>query len=103
MLIAATLLYARFGHGWPWFFTLFLVPDVSLLGYLAGKRLGAGGYNAVHTYTAPLLLVAFLVATGRAEHLWITLVWAAHLGIDRMLGFGLKYETGAKDTHLNRV
>jgi hypothetical protein len=103
VLIAATLVYARSGHDWRWFWLTFLVPDVALFGYLAGNRVGAACYNAVHTYVAPLLLAALLVATGGPAHLWITWVWSAHIGMDRLLGYGLKYGSAARDTHLSRV
>jgi hypothetical protein len=82
---------------------LFLAPDLSFLGYLAGPRTGAVAYNAVHTYVAPVALGAVgLVADGDVA-VQVALIWIAHIGIDRLLGYGLKYPTEFKDTHLNRV
>jgi len=103
VLIAACILYRQSQGGWLWFALLFLVPDISMLGYFAGKKLGSALYNSVHTYTAPLLAFSILWFSGRTSHLWIVLIWLAHVGFDRMLGYGLKYETAFKDTHLQRV
>jgi hypothetical protein len=97
----ATWLFARGGHSWPLFAILFLVPDVSFAAYAMGPRLGALGYNLLHSYVGPIVLGALFVATGRPPVL--ALVWAAHVGFDRMLGYGLKYPTAFGDTHLGRI
>jgi hypothetical protein len=82
---------------------LFLTPDLSFLGYLAGPRKGSIVYNAVHTYVVPIALgvVGFLGDHDVAVQ--VALIWIAHIGMDRALGYGLKYPTEFKDTHLHRV
>ncbi len=82
---------------------LFLAPDLFMLGYLKDAKLGSAIYNLVHTVTGPLLLL--LIARLLQVPLYIpyTLIWLAHIGLDRMLGYGLKYPTFFKDTHLQRV
>lgn len=85
---------------WGLFALLLLVPDLSMLGYLLNARAGAQAYNAVHTYTGPLLLALYSVAA-RPAVLPFALIWLAHIGMDRMLGYGLKYPTHFKDTHLS--
>lgn len=103
MLVASVWLYAQHGMGWLWFGALILAPDLSMLGYLAGPRVGAASYDAVHTYAAPALVV-LLMLVGALPPLWgVPLVWAAHVGADRLLGFGLKYPTAFQDTHLQRL
>jgi hypothetical protein len=72
-------------------------------GYLVSKPTGAAIYNLVHTYTLPLLLLSGLWLAGEGRYLWLDVIWLAHIGMDRMFGYGLKYETAFKDTHLNRV
>ena len=86
-----------------WFAALFLVPDVFMVGYLKGLRIGAIVYNVAHTYLGPGLLLALWLITPEIELLPIAAVWTAHIGLDRMLGFGLKYRTAFKHTHLHRA
>jgi hypothetical protein len=95
--------YAWLRASWPLFALLVLAPDLTMLGYLAGPRVGALAYDAAHTYVGPALLGAAALATGSVTGQAVALVWAAHLGADRALGFGLKYGSGFRDTHLQRV
>ncbi len=102
-LVLAVVLYQALGGGWLWFALLFLTPDVCMLGYAKNPQLGARLYNAAHTYITPALFGAVWWATG---DLWmgrIALIWMAHIGFDRVLGYGLKDPTGFKHTHLQRV
>jgi hypothetical protein len=103
---AAVLLLSLFVYHWnqaSWvqFALLFLLPDVSMLGYLANPRIGAVAYNAAHTYIGPLALGSYSLATTHYTMVPLSLIWIAHIGFDRMLGYGLKYPTRFKDTHLN--
>lgn len=96
--------YHELHASWLIFALLFLVPDLFMLGFLVNLRAGAALYNLVHTYTLPLLLLGI----ARAVHLSAVvtsaaLIWTAHIAMDRMLGYGLKYPTFFKDTHLQRV
>ncbi|CAB5663081.1 Uncharacterised protein [Comamonas aquatica] len=103
VLLVATACYARYGQGWGWFATLFLVPDLAFLGYLAGARVGAIAYNLSHSYIGAL---ACLLAGVLLPHpLWLAagLIWAAHIGFDRALGYGLKYAQGFGFTHLGLI
>jgi Domain of unknown function (DUF4260) len=97
-----TLLYAVWGGSW-WVYALFLVPDLSFAAYLAGPRFGAIVYNAAHSYLAPMALNVAGFATNEPLILSIAMIWLAHIGIDRALGFGLKYNTGFGFTHLGRI
>jgi hypothetical protein len=102
-LLAACVLYQHMHGNWLWFGLLFLAPDLTMLGYLANKRVGAILYNFGHTYTVPFLLWLALWLFGQASCDWLVLIWLAHIAFDRLLGFGLKYETAFKDTHLQKV
>jgi hypothetical protein len=82
---------------------LILAPDLSMLFYLVGPRIGAVAYNAAHSYLGPVMLLAAAVAFAAPAAIAIALIWIAHLGIDRALGFGLKYGAGFGFTHLGRV
>jgi hypothetical protein len=98
-----TLLYAVWGGSWWIYATLFLVPDLSFAAYLAGPRFGAIVYNTAHSYMAPMSLMTTGFALDSPLTLSIALIWLAHIGIDRALGYGLKYETGFTYTHLGRI
>ena len=98
----ALLLFEQAGGSWWTFLLLFLLPDLSMLGYLAGKSVGATIYNAAHSYATP----AILFISGQFLP-WIdpnlAVIWAAHIALDRALGFGLKASTGFRHTHLGFV
>ncbi len=96
-------LYRSTGASWGIFVLLFLWPDLSMLAYLASVRLGSLLYNFAHTYVFPLLLAGVSVYLSKPAMLSFSLIWIAHLGWDRALGYGLKYPTSFKDTHLQRV
>ncbi len=103
VLVGAIVGYRAVGGSWVLFALLFLAPDLSLLGYLGGSRIGATLYNAAHTYLGPAL-VASLGLTAVGPRAWpIALIWAAHLGMDRAVGLGLKYPSAFRDTHLGTV
>jgi hypothetical protein len=99
----ALALYAYAGFSWPAFLLFLLAPDLSIAAYLAGPRPGALGYNVAHNYVLALGLalagsfatVPIATAAG--------LIWTAHIGLDRALGYGLKYATAFGDTHLGRI
>ena len=87
----------------PLFLVLLIVPDVSMLGYLRGPHAGAILYNLVHNWaTAGAVLLLGLVAQSGLVIL-AGAVLLAHTGIDRALGYGLKYPTAFQDTHLGRI
>ena len=73
-----------------------------MLGYLAGPRAGARAYNLAHSHVAPALL-ALLGVTALPAVLPCAALWAAHIGFDRALGYGLKSETRFGETHLGRI
>ena len=103
VLAGAIALYVDSGYGWLALVVLFLAPDLSMLGYLAGPRVGALAYDVVHTYALPVALGVAGVLGGSSTAIQLALIWLAHIGMDRLLGYGLKYPTGFKDTHLQRV
>ena len=102
-LAAAVALYAHAGFSWPLFALFILAPDLAMLAYLIGPRAGAAAYNLVHTYALalPLALAGYFFASPAASA--IGLIWIAHIGMDRMLGYGLKHQSGFHDTHLGRI
>jgi len=98
-----TLLYGVWGGSWWIYAVLFFVPDISFLAYLGGPRAGAAAYNALHTYMPSLILSVVGFALALPLTLSIAMIWMAHIGFDRALGLGLKYEAGFGFTHLGRI
>jgi hypothetical protein len=103
MFASSLLLYRFIEARWALFFVLFLWPDLFMAGYLLNAKLGARFYNLVHTDALPLALGAVSVGLRHSGLLMFALIWLAHIGADRALGYGLKYPTLFKDTHLQRV
>ncbi len=95
--------YASTGQTWLLFIALVLLPDLAMLGYLANVRVRSTLYNLAHNYLLPVMLA--IVAWLSDSHIGITLalIWIAHIAVDRIVGYGLKYPTGFRDTHLQRV
>jgi Domain of unknown function (DUF4260) len=110
LFAAALLLYAHSGASWKLFLALILVPDLSFAFYAFGPRAGAIAYNTAHS-TVGAFALAFIsqfglsiAGLGSASALFpIALIWFAHIGFDRALGYGLKYQSGFWDTHLSAI
>ena len=100
---AMVVLYATWGGPWWIFAILFLAPDLSFVAYLIDPKIGAFTYNTAHSYMAPVALLTLGFAIGEPLILSIAMIWLAHVGIDRALGYGLKYEAGFGFTHLGRI
>jgi hypothetical protein len=103
LLIVVLGIYSHLHLSWMLFGVLFLAPDLSMLGYLGGPSFGAAIYNLVHTLAPVLALGLVGWSRNSRELIAITLIWIAHIAMDRVLGFGLKYPTFFKDTHLQRL
>lgn len=101
--IAAVAIY--FDAGFPWWLLLVLAlaPDLSMVGFAVSPAVGTAAYNAAHTYVAPVLLGAVGVLADAELAAQLALIWIAHIGVDRAIGYGLKYPSAFKDTHLQRV
>ena len=103
VLIAASITYHYVHPAWSQFFWLFFLPDISFLGYLAGKKWGAFSYNALHSYVLPLMISVISYLQNIPDAAPFLLIWIAHIGFDRAMGYGLKYSTGFGDTHLGKI
>ena len=98
-----TLLYWFWGGTWWIYAILFLAPDLSFLGYLAGPKIGAIAYNTVHSYMAPMALMTAGFGFAPPLLVSVAMIWLAHIGLDRALGYGLKYSAGFAFTHLGQI
>jgi hypothetical protein len=103
LLALSLLVYWKLSGPWLWYVLLILAPDLFMLGYLGGPRLGATLYNIGHTWLLPGILAAVGIIGGASFALDVALIWFGHIGVDRLLGYGLKLPTGFQDTHLGRI
>ena len=87
-LVAATTAYAIYDHGWGTFALYFLIPDLFMLGYLAGRGVGRVSYNVAHSFASPAVLAVVGLVLGISALLPLALIWYAHVGFDRALGMG---------------
>lgn len=101
--IATFWAYYLIGASWWMFLVFILIPDIFMLGYLKNSKLGAMIYNIGHTYTIPFVLFGFYMLLHNPIFLPISIIWIAHISMDRMLGFGLKFDSGFKHTHLGEI
>lgn len=103
ILALAVMTFAIGGVSWWWFAAGLFLPDVSMVGYLAGNKVGAWGYNLGHALVLPLLIIGFGYLYLAEGVLSVGLIWLAHIGLDRLLGYGLKADKGFKHTHLGTI
>lgn len=103
-LFTAAVAFYVYLHASGWLFAaLILAPDLSALGYLAGARVGSVVYNTVHTLVGPTVVIVLALILSSSLGVAVALIWLAHIGIDRALGFGIKYPTVFPDTHLQHI
>lgn len=91
------------GFAWYWLIILFIVFDISAIGYLFNPKIGAIGYNTVHSLIGPVLFMIIYIATTNQVILFVTLLWLYHIFVDRALGFGLKHSSSFNHTHLGTI
>lgn len=102
VLVAALWAFVSLEGSLLLFVVVALAPDLSMVGYLAGPRIGARTYNAVHVYLGPLALGIAGLTVDLLLAQQVATVWIAHIGADRLAGYGLKAESGFQSTHLRR-
>jgi hypothetical protein len=101
--VAAAILYDRLGGSWLLALPLLLLPDLSMVGYAAGPRVGAFVYNLVHNWAVGLAVLGLGAWLDNSAVLLAGTILIGHVGADRLLGYGLKHPTFFKDTHLQRA
>ncbi|MFT2092517.1 DUF4260 domain-containing protein [Paraglaciecola sp. 2405UD69-4] len=100
---ASLIVFSGIDGNWLLFFAAFLIPDITLLAYLVNKNMGALFYNLSHSIIGPMLLVSFALLYDVPIGLTISCIWLAHIGFDRALGYGLKYQSDFNHTHLGII
>jgi hypothetical protein len=103
IFIAAVIFYLWLDYKWYWLVIFILAFDVFVAGYLFNKRLGAHIYNIGHSLILPVALVTAAALTHKHLIIGAGLVWLAHIGMDRAVGYGLKEKDGFNHTHLGQI
>jgi predicted membrane protein len=103
IFLLALVMYWQQFFGWTFFWSMVLLPDLALLGYFVNTKVGATAYNMTHSKLFPSVLAVVAVLMGNALFSALALIWFVHIGVDRMLGYGLKYPEGFKVTHLGTI
>lgn len=103
LLTASLVLFDSTRQHWWWVPVLLFVPDIFMAGYAKSTKLGALIYNVGHTYLLPTSMGLYGWQSHRPLVLGIGLIWLAHIGMDRVLGYGLKYDDNFKHTHLGSL
>lgn len=103
MLVVAVLAFDATGFAWWWFAGLLLAPDLSMVGYLVNPRMGAAVYNLGHTLVVPVALAFWWWTGGPDAVAMVASVWLAHIGMDRLFGYGLKEASDFTSTHLGEI
>ncbi|MFI2741301.1 DUF4260 domain-containing protein [Zhouia sp. PK063] len=103
MLALGIIAFSTLNISWWWFAGLFLAPDIGMIGYMINTKVGAYGYNIFHNKA---IAIAFFITGIYTNHLimqFVGILLFSHSSFDRMFGFGLKYNSGFKDTHLGKL
>ena len=103
MFLLSIILISRLPYAWYWWLIWILAPDLSMIAYLGGNRVGAIGYNLVHHKGIAILIYAIGLYTNHPALEFAGLILFGHSSMDRGMGYGLKYFSGFQDTHLGRI
>ncbi|MCA9485499.1 MAG: DUF4260 domain-containing protein [Nanoarchaeota archaeon] len=103
VLLGALIFYNVLDGSWLIFALLFLLPDISFFGYFFDLETGAKIYNVFHTYLVPFFVFVISLVYDSSMGMHVAIIWFAHIGADRLAGYGFKYHNGFKTSHLKRV
>lgn len=103
MFIFGIYLFSQLNYAWWWFLVLIFTPDFSMVGYLFGNKMGAISYNIFHHKGIAVLIYLMGIFFQNSLLQLIGIILFSHASLDRILGYGLKHETGFKFTHLGEI
>lgn len=103
MFLLSIVLLSRLPYAWYWWPVWILAPDLSMLAYLGGNRVGAIGYNIVHHKAVAIALYLVGLFTSHPALEFAGMILFGHSSMDRAMGYGLKYFSGFQDTHLGKI
>lgn len=100
--VSFLFLYLHLNFSFLLFVILLFVPDITMIGYLFDTKIGAAVYNVGHSFILPIICGGLSVMMANHVGLMVTLIWLAHIAMDRCLGYGLKYPSAFKETHMQK-
>lgn len=103
MFILGIFLFSTLGFEWYWFPVLILLPDISMIGYAFGNKIGAYSYNFFHHKAVAAAAYLLGVYLNNSTIQLIGIILFSHSAMDRIFGYGLKYTTSFHDTHLGKI
>ncbi|HET8860029.1 DUF4260 domain-containing protein [Marivirga sp.] len=103
MFAFSILLFSDLSFAWWWFLALILAPDIGMIGYAFGNKIGAYTYNLFHHKGIAVVVYAFGWWLSNDYLMLSGIILFGHASIDRLFGYGLKYEKGFKFTHLGEI
>ncbi|MBC8768268.1 DUF4260 domain-containing protein [Arenibacter sp. BSSL-BM3] len=103
MFLLGIYLFSLLPYNWWWFAGLILVPDIGMLGYLVDNRIGAIGYNIFHHKGLAIAIYFLGIYLSLPLCQLIGIILFSHASMDRIFGYGLKYNKGFKYTHLGEI
>lgn len=103
MFVLGIFLFSALDFAWWWFLALILLPDVSMVGYAFGNKIGAYFYNFFHHKAVAITVYLFGMYLNNSAIQLIGIILFSHSAMDRMFGYGLKFTTSFHDTHLGEI
>ena len=103
MFVLGIFMFGLLGYAWWWFLVLLLVPDIGMLGYLVNNKIGAFLYNLFHHKGVAILIYFFGMYFSYPVIQIVGVILFSHSAMDRIFGYGLKYDKGFKYTHLGEI
>ncbi len=103
ILTASLYFYTIVNGNWILFIILLLAPDLSMIGYLKNKQIGALSYNIIHNFFSAFVVITIGFFANQTLIQQFGIILLAHVGMDRVFGFGLKYKEDFKSTHIQKL
>ncbi|MEI6489935.1 MAG: DUF4260 domain-containing protein [Bacteroidota bacterium] len=103
MLSFAMYLFNGLGMSWWWFTAFLFVPDLSMIGYLANPKVGALLYNFIHHKALAIIVYLAGIYFKNTSLQFTGIILFAHSSMDRVMGYGLKYQDSFNNTHLGII
>lgn len=103
LLVLFSYAFLYLGFTWWWGLLFLLTPDIGMIGYLFNVRVGSISYNIFHFKGTGVVLLLLGLVLSLSSLQFVGLIILAHACLDRCLGYGLKYSSSFKDTHLGKI